>query len=373
MNKSTLILIALLSLTASCCFNRKEKKASEEAKTYQNPIDVQFGDPYILHASNDTFYMYGTGQVDDGFVCYSSPDMATWTPQGQMYKAEEDSWAEKNFWAPEVYERQGKFYLFFSADWRNNPNNELENFKIGVAVADSPTGPFKDLVNRPIFNPEYPVIDANVYTDDDGTNYLYYSRCCYEHPVDSEFADWAKAHKGYNTIEESWVYGVKLSADFTQVIGEPILLLRPPTTMNNKQTEWESRSVTNGEINRRWTEGSTVFKHNNRYYMTYSANYYAGKHYAVGYATSDSPLGPFTKANNNPILEKNTEKGGVVTGTGHNNFVYDQNKTPKYIVYHGRTKATGNDRMVFIDQVKFSNKGKLIIDGPTTHEQTLKP
>lgn len=369
--------LAMFAVVLSACSDakRKKKETTEtkpaKALEYKNPLVVQFGDPYILHASNDTFYMYGTGHVNDGFVCYSSQDMVNWTFRNQVYKAGKDSWTEKNFWAPEVYERNGKFYMFFSADWKNNPNNELENFKIGVAVSDNPTGPFKNLVNRPIFNPDYPIIDANLYTDDDGTNYLYYSRCCYKHPVESELADWAKANKGYDVIEESWVYGVKLSDDFTEVIGEPVLLMRPPVSMENKQTEWESRSVTNGEINRRWIEGSAIFKRNGKYYMTYSANFYAGQYYAVGYATADNPLGPFVKADNNPILEKNIEKGGIVTGTGHNNFVYDKNGQPTCIVYHGRTKATGNERVVFIDKVKFNTKGEMIIDGPTTDVQLL--
>ena len=362
------LVLTIVAMSLFACSNFKQKKTALE---YKNPLDVQFGDPYILHASNDTFYMYGTGHVNDGFVCYSSPDMVNWTLRNQVYKAGKDSWAVKNFWAPEVYERDGKFYIFFSADWRENPNNELENFKIGVAISDSPTGPFVDLVNRPVCNPDYPVIDANVYTDEDGKNYLYYSRCCYKHPVESELADWAKENKGYDEIEESWVYGVGLSDDFTSVIGEPKLLIRPPVKMDSKQTEWESRSVTNGEVNRRWTEGSAIFKHNGLYYMTYSANYYAGQYYAVGYATSVHPLGPFTKADNNPVLEKNVEKGGVVTGTGHNNFVYNAKGEPSYIVYHGRTQATGHDRVVFIDKVKFKDNGEMYVEGPTTAPQQL--
>mgnify|MGYP002449193364 CR=1 FL=1 len=50
--------------------------------------------------------------------------------------------------------------------------------------------------------------------------------------------------------------------------------------------------------------------------MLYSANFFGGKNYAVGYATSQNPLGPFTKAANNPVLQKDTEQGGIVTGTG---------------------------------------------------------
>ena len=109
-----------------------------------NPLNVKFGDPYVLLASDGNYYMYGTGGVEDGFGCYMSKDLVNWEYQGAVYKGNtDDSWAESCFWAPEVYERDGRFYIFFSANWKENPNNELENFMIGVAVADSPTGPFK--------------------------------------------------------------------------------------------------------------------------------------------------------------------------------------------------------------------------------------
>ena len=63
--------------------------------------------------------------------------------------------------------------------------------------------------------------------------------------------------------------------------GEPVALLMPPATMDDPQSEWESRSVTSREVNRRWTEGSFLLKDNGRYYMMYSANYYGGQYYAV--------------------------------------------------------------------------------------------
>ena len=55
--------------------------------------------------------------------------------------------------------------------------------------------------------------------------YLYYSRCCYKNPVESEVADWAREKGTFDEIEESWVYGVELQPDFSGIIGEPKLLL----------------------------------------------------------------------------------------------------------------------------------------------------
>jgi beta-xylosidase len=331
-----------------------------------NPLEVAFGDPYILKASDGNYYMVGTGGVPDGFKMYSSTDLADWKDEGRIYQGNtETSWNVANFWAPELYEHNGRFYLFFSADWRVNPEGELENFRIGAAVADSVTGPYVDLFNRPLFDPGYPVIDANLLFEDDRV-YLYYSRCCYEHPVESELSRWARSEGLFDEIEESWIYGVELKPDFSAIIGEPQLLLRPPVAMDDPQTVWESRSVTSGEVNRRWTEGSYIFKKEGTYYMMYSSNYYGGKYYAVGYATASSPLGPFQKAPSNPVLEKNTEKGGIVTGTGHNSVTFAPDGESMLCVYHGRTSETGDQRVVFIDRMEILDDGTLVVHGPTT-------
>ena len=333
-----------------------------------NPLDVKFGDPYVLLASDGHYYMYGTGGVEDGFGCYASDDLVSWAYQGQVYAGNTpDSWAESCFWAPEVYEKDGKYYMFFSANWKVNPTAELENFRIGVAVSDSPTGPFLEMSDGPLFDPGYPIIDANVFFDEDGRCYMYYSRCCYKHPVESDVSRWAKEKGLYDQVEESWIYGVEISPDFTGVIGEPVLLLCPPKGMGDPQTEWESRSVTAGEANRRWTEGSFLIKRDGIYYMMYSANFFGGENYAVGYATSDSPLGPYVKSPDNPVLEKNTTEGGQVTGVGHNSITWSRDGSRLYCVYHGRTARTGDERVVFIDRMSI-NDGRLVVDGPTVRE-----
>jgi len=350
--------------------------AQQIASSFHNPLDVALGDPYVIYDDvTARYYMYGTGGgAKNGFAVYSSADLKNWKNEGQVYHAHnENGWSDSTaawggaYWAPEVYKHNGKFWMFYSAQWKENPGDELENFRIGVAVADKPTGPFVDLQDRPIFDPGYPIIDANVYFAEDGRIFLYYSRCCYKHAVESEVADWAKQKGWYDEIEESWVYGVELKPDFSGTIGEPVLALRPPVSMDDRQAEWESRSVTSHEVNRRWTEGSFLFKHGDTYYMMYSANHFAGENYAVGYATAKNPLGPFTKAANNPVLEKNTAKGGHVSGTGHNSVIFLPDGR-MLCVYHARTEKTGGERVVFIDEMKIDATGVLTVLGPTTAE-----
>lgn len=289
-------------------------------------------DPFILRASNGLYYLYCTHEDGSGFPVRSSHDLVTWTDHGLALSASHARWGTGCFWAPECYEIGDRYYLFYSADWAYNPTGALENFRIGVAVADTPTGPFEDMADRPLFDPGYPVIDANVY-EEDGRFYLYYSRCCYEHRV--------------NGLEESWIYGVELLPDFTGILGEPVLLLRP-------EQAWEGRSA--AATGRRWNEGSFLMKHGKTYVMTYSANFFGGPDYAVGYAVAEHPLGPYAKAAENPILER----GGDVTGTGHS-CMFDGPDGGLMIAYHGRTEQTGQARVGFLSPAAFTPEGKLVI------------
>ncbi|HEX7365574.1 MAG TPA: glycoside hydrolase family 43 protein [Pelobium sp.] len=303
--------------------------------------------------------------------------MANWKYEGVAYKGDSASWVKDCFWAPEVYERNGKFYMLYSANWKNNPTNELENFRLGIAVANSPTGPFKEMYDKPIFDPGYPIIDGNIYFADDGKTYFYYSRCCYKHPVNSELATKLKKEGKANEVQESWIYGVEIKPDFSDVIGEPVVLLRPPATLADKQSSLEDLSALAGEGEdiRRWNEGSYLFKHGDTFYMMYSCNYWRGEHYAVGYATSKSPLGPFKKADNNPVTQGNNNKGGDVYCTGHN-MVLTLANGDLYSVYHGRTAETDSltgdkKRVAFLDKIEISANGELTVKGPTTTPQKI--
>jgi len=339
------IIIAFFSINTE---GKSLNSGNKKSLFYTNPLPVSLGDPYVFLASEGKFYMYGTDETGklEGFGAYSSDNLLNWKYEGSVYKGNvQDSWTLRNYWAPEVYEQNRKFYMFFSADWKYNPTNQGENFRIGVAVADKPTGPFTDISNKPLFDPGYPVIDANILHFK-GRYYLYYSRCCYKNPVESEVSVWAKKLNMFQTIEESWVYGVEIASDFKSIIGDPVLLLQPPKKMNDKQSEWESRSVTSGEVNRRWTEGSFAFVRENK-------------------------LGPFEKAPNNPVLQKNVDEGGIVTGTGHNSVTWSKDGKVMYCVYHGRTSLTGDKRVVFIDKMKLSKDGLLTVDGPSTKQKEL--
>jgi beta-xylosidase len=367
-NTSALLISLLLIVIGNVSGQETPKPANQpvgtsffnRTVTYNNPLPVAVSDPYVFMDSDSTYYMYPTNGGGRGekttrvYSAYSTKDLVNWKNEGKVLNVDpEKSWCVSTFWAPCVRKVKNKYYMFYSAQWRHNPTNEKENFRIGVAVSNSPVGPFTNIQNKPLFNPGYPIIDADIL-EDNGRFYLYYSRCCYKHPVESELSDWMKKMGWFNEIEESWVYGVEITPDFSATIGEPVVMLR--------------RSVTSHDVNRRWTEGSFTFKHGDTYYMMYSANSCMGVYYALGYATSKSPLGPFTKAANNPVVQKKSE-GRVVYGTGHNSVVTSPDGKEMYCVYHGHTPQTG--RVLFVDRMEILENGQLIVHGPTTEAQPI--
>ncbi len=309
-------------------------------KNFVNGLAIgvnNIGDPFILKDvgtdGQTIYYLYATSFIK-GFKVWSSKNLTDWKEEGICYDGSKSKWAKDSFWAPECTKYKGNYYLFFSANWNYNPENDDETFRIGLAMSDSPLGPFQDVSDHPIFDPAYPIIDANVFIDEDGRKYLTYSRCCYKHKV--------------GPYEESHIYGVELSEDLTSTVGQPVKLLWP-------QQEWENQSLHTG---RRWNEGSFMFKRNGTYYMTFSANHFMDKEYAIGYARADHPLGPYIKSEDNPLLAHDYPR---MSGPGHNSLTFDQDGDEMLIVYHCHSDPVkgGSDRQVVIQSLIFDQEGNM--------------
>ncbi len=297
---------------------------TEEGKTYTNPV-ASGADPFIL-TWEGKYYLYSTNAGSTGFKVYESDNLSKWTEKGYcLKKGEPDSPAgTTNFWAPEVYRIDGKFYMFYVA-----------NENIGVAVSDSPLGPFTKYSDGLIFKNSR-AIDPHLFIDDDGQMYLYYVKL-----------------GGGNHI-----YGAKFD-------------LKTCTMMNEKRlispTEgWETVMAT-------VAEGPFMLKHNGTYYLTYSANHYESQGYAVGCATASSPLEDFEKCDYNPILSKNEAIRAV--GTGHHSFFTAENGE-LFIVYHRHKSLTEiQTRQTCIDRCGFvkdpNGTERLVVYGPTSSAQKL--
>ena len=299
------------------------------------------GDPSALYdAATGKYYIYCTG---GRFRCWSSQDLVTFTGHGDAYGTTEKSFGTQNYWAPEVYKRGDTFYMVYSAA-RFLPDGKKRH-SIGIAASGSPTGPFVDLYDHPLHAPDFSVIDASLLFDDDGKIYLYYSRDCSENIVDGK--------------RTSQVYGALVLPDLSGICGEPVLLATPVSA-------WELKSE-----NVVWNEGPCVLKQDGRYVMLFTANYYASVDYCVGYATSDSPLGTYEKATENPIL---CGDGVYTSGTGHCNYFRSPDGSELYMVYHSHSDVTNTqnpvaDRTPCFDKMTFRRDGRLTVNGPSVARQ----
>ncbi len=308
--------------------------------TYTNPIGgtIRMGDPFIL-LDQQQYYLYGTTAAD-GFLCWSSPDLLHWESHGYAYLRTSESWAHGMFWAPEVTRYQGKYYMVYSASGK-----ERGSFRLCIAVSDKPQGPFVDL-HAPWVDSDESCIDADLFFNDDGTPYLFFDK--------------VGTIPGPKTTIYGNIYGVQLSADLSSAIGTPILCVKP-------DQPWEEPDP---KFNSSCNEGAYVFKHNNTYYLTYSAGHYASQKYAIGYATATSPLGPWKK-HTQPLLSSDLKLG--VSGPGHSCLVPSPDGKELYIVYHAHAdpKNPSSNRTVNIDRLKFTRKGQLVLHGPTRTPQPL--
>ena len=262
---------------------------------------TNIGDPQIL-LYEDTYYCYATdnGGNTEGFYVRTSTDLVNWSEPQMAFRAI-DAWGEGKFWAPEVVNHNGKFVMHYSAKSR-----ELQSLRIGVAVADSPMGPFRDVHGKPMFDLGYATIDG---------------------------------------IKTSQLYCVRLNADLTEAVGEHVLVCTP--TEPFERLSLLSKTVKSKVV---WNEGPYVIGMDDGFVMNYSANHYASNDYAICLATAQSPVGPWEKAKNNPVLSRNSQ----LFGAGHNAFFTDKNGD-LYTVFHIQTDPgnPGPDRRMVIGKVEF--------------------
>ena len=303
---------------------------SVEAKVYHNPVlDGYYADPDIIYSNKDgKFYIYPTSDGFNNwsgtyFKAFSSTDLVNWKDEGVILDLVKDvSWAKRNAWAPCIIEKkingQYKYFYYFTAQQ-----------KIGVAVADDPKGPFKDVGKALIETFPDGInkgqhIDPDVFTDRDGRSYLYWGN--------------------------SYMAGAELNDDMVSLKKETITLLTPDSTFR---------------------EGTHVFWRDNKYYVMWSEDDTRSENYRVRYAFADSPLGKLKKPANNLVIAKDPGMG--IYATGHHATIQIPGKDEWYIVYHrfnvprGITmgRAAGYNREVCIDKMEFEKNGEIKQVKPT--------
>jgi len=250
---------------------------------------------------NGTVYMY-TGDDIPGFDFYymtkwrilSTTDMVNWTDHGSPILLESFKWARDRAWAAQCIERNGKFYWYICAQSNKN------DMAIGVAVSDSPTGPFKDAIGKPlIINGSWSNIDPTVSIDDDGQAYLY----------------WGNGS----------LYYVKLNKDMISYSGEIVTV---PLTVASVGGIRSNRSKENPNKDM-YVEGPWFYKRNSMYYLMYAGMGKGGE--SLSYSTSKGPTGPWNyqgKIMENQKINSFTNHGGIIDYKGNSYLFYHTGLLP---------------------------------------------
>lgn len=309
--KRTLYLSAAILLVMLC------SGCSSQKKYAGNPVfPGRYADPEGV-VWDDEYWIFPTASLpfeEQTYLdAFSSKDLVNWTKHERIIDNKEVKWLWQAMWAPAIVRKDGSYYLFFGG----NDMHEKGEGGIGVARADRPEGPYKDILGKPLIdevvNGAQP-IDQFVFQDVDGTYYMYYG-------------GWRHCNV------------VKLNDDFTGLVpfddGEYYKEVTPE----------------------KYVEGPFMFMKDGKYYFMWSEGGWTGPDYCVAYAIADNPLGPFRRIGK--ILEQDPEVG---TGAGHHSVIYNEKKDKWYIVYHRHPLGStdGNDREVCIDEMHFDEDGFIL-------------
>ena len=308
------VFFLLILIVCSLQLLSQEIKKDQKATTSGNPVfPGWYADPEGAIFGNQ-YWIYPTysAPFDEQvfFDAFSSPDLIHWTKHNRILDTTMVKWAKRAIWAPAIIEKEDRYYLFFGA---NDIQSNDEVGGIGVAVSNSPEGPFTDYLQKPLIDKFYngaQPIDQFVFKDNDQ----------------------------YYLIYGGWKHCniAKLKNDFTGFIP-----FEDSTTFKEITPE-------------NYVEGPFMFKRNGKYYFMWSEGGWTGPDYSVAYAIADSPYGPFKRVGK--ILQQNSK---VATGAGHHSILHPPKSESWYVVYHRRPlgETNGNARVTCIDQLYFDAKG----------------
>ncbi len=283
------------------------------------------------HVFNGKIYVYPSHDVDAGdafddlgshfamedyhILSMDSPASEA-VDNGLALHVNDVPWAAKQMWAPDAEEKDGKYYLFF-------PAKDHEGvFKIGVAVSDSPVGPFTP---QPEAIKNSFSIDPAVYKDDDGSYYMYFGGIW-----GGQLQRWRNGKFNADQPESPVAFLPQanepaLSPKIAKLTDD--LLEFAEDVKDVLITDENGEPLLQGDTGRRFFEASWIHKYNGKYYFSYST----GDTHYLCYAIGDNPYGPFKYAGR--ILEP------VVGWTSHHSICAFENKW--YLFYHDSSLSKG--------------------------------
>ncbi len=289
-----------------------------------NPIvQTHFGPDPAPMVYNGTVYAYMGDDIPGTDFYYmtkwrvlSSTDMVNWTDHGSPISLESFEWVRDRAWAAQCIERNGKFYWYICAQTTKN------DMAIGVAVSDSPTGPFKDALGKPLItNGSWSNIDPTVYIDIDGQAYLYWGN--------------------------GGLFYVKLNKDMISYSGDivsvPITAESFGGVRGNKNADVPNKDM--------YVEGPWFYKRNSLYYMMFAGMGKGGE--TLSYSTSTNPTGPWQyqgKIMENQRLNSFTNHGGIIDYKGNS-----------YLFYHSGLLPNGGSygRAACVEQFTYNSDGTI--------------
>lgn len=290
---------------------------------YANPVVRHDApDPAVLRTDSDYFMATTGGDRESGaFPILQSKDLVNWQPAGTIFaKHQTPGWSQGDYWAPEIHDVGDGFVAYFTARDRSGM------LRIGAATSDKAAGPYQDIGQPLVAEPNIGVIDPTFFRDDDGSQYLY----------------WKEDGNAFNPPQPTRIMAQKLEADGLTRSGEAVEVLR------NDTSTWE------GDI----VEAPEMVKRGDYYYMLYSGNGYWGEAYAEGAARSKSPMGPFEKKGE-PFLRSNERW----EGPGHAYLTQDRSGKD-WLVYHAWDEEH-KGRQVLIDPVRWGKDEWPHMKGPS--------
>jgi len=325
-----LLVAGALSAYAGTGVEKGANETVEDDKVVEmtgNPLfDGWYADPDVVQY-DDLFWIFPTTsgkQKEARLDAFSSPDLKNWTKHESVFSKRSTTWIKRCLWAPASVKRNGKYYLFFSANdpqcpeskWWNPEINKVGDIAgIGVAVADRPEGPYKDYLGKPLITEFYNMcqpIDQFIF-EYEGVTYII-------------FGGWGHCNMGI------------LNEDFTALV------------------PWEDGELIKEITPEGYWEAPVMFKKDGKIYFMWSEGNFGDDSYKIAYAIADTPVGPFKRIDT--VLKSDYE---LANGPGHHSVLNPKGTDDWYIIYHRRpipNQALGH-RVTCIERLEFNDDGTI--------------
>lgn len=214
----TLIKLILTAVVLIGGYNCSSKQKEEEKKNYIKTEELRIRDPFVFVDQESNTYYVPASDAGKGFKLYKSKDLQNWEDLGSCFTPDKDFWGKTDFWAPDLYQYNGKYYIFGTF-------SDTEGIRgTSILVSENVEGPYEPLVNKPTTPDDWMALDGALYIDDNNQPWMLY---CHE---------WLQ-------VDDGEMVAQRLSPDLKEMEGEPIILFSAssapwtiPSTHSGKDT-----------------------------------------------------------------------------------------------------------------------------------------